>query len=184
MEGTAHALAWSRAIPRTDRSAGEVRTWLLGFSTVSKATEPSKAARVRLLDKLILAGVRGRGFDPSDEHAADAAALLLCVEKTADRAGGRVSDDEFWGGPAVPLALPPIRVPVACATLGEGEHAGLRWHVQQFENVAGRTVSVSGVVGAVLRVSAGRDGRAHARGSSAVVRGVGGRSCGAQAGRK
>jgi hypothetical protein len=80
MELTAHALAWSRVIARTDRSANEVRKWLVGFSRVGKPGEMSKAARSKLMDKAVLAAVRLRGFDPHSEHAADACALLACVE--------------------------------------------------------------------------------------------------------
>ena len=80
MELTAHALAWSHDIPRTDRGASEVRKWLLGYSRVGVDAEPSKAARIRLLDKAIMAGVRARGFTPATEHAADACALLCMVE--------------------------------------------------------------------------------------------------------
>ena len=87
MELTAHMHAFARDVPRTDRSAPQVRKWLLGYATVGVAAEPSKAARVRLLDKAIMAGVRARGFDPKDEHAADAAALLLMVENRPLLAG-------------------------------------------------------------------------------------------------
>jgi hypothetical protein len=81
MELTAHAAAYARQVPRTDRSAVTVRKWLLGYARVGVDAEPSKAARVRLLDKAVMAGVRARGFSPANEHAADAAALLCCVEE-------------------------------------------------------------------------------------------------------
>lgn len=81
MELTAHALAWSRNVPRTDRSADTVRKFLLGFARISKTVEPSKARRDRLMDKAVLESVRARGFNPASEHAADAAALLACVEQ-------------------------------------------------------------------------------------------------------
>lgn len=84
-EGTAHMHAYTRCIQRTERSADQVRLWLLGFARISKAHEPSKAARTREMDKLVLAAVRARGFDPSTEHAADACALLCCVEQRMPR---------------------------------------------------------------------------------------------------
>ncbi len=80
MEGAAHASAWCRRINRTDRSAGEVRKWLLGYAAISVKAEPSKAARVRRLDAAIMDAVQTRGFYPTTEHAADAAALLCMVE--------------------------------------------------------------------------------------------------------
>lgn len=80
MEGVAHMHAYTRKIDRTDRTANEVRKWLLGFSSISKKLEPSKAQRTRDLDKLILAAVRARGFNPSSEHAADACAIVCMVE--------------------------------------------------------------------------------------------------------
>lgn len=86
MELTAHSLAWSRDVPRTDRGADQVRKALLGFARVSPKVESSKAARTRLLDKAVMAAVRGYGFEPSSEHAADAAALLLVVEGRAQMA--------------------------------------------------------------------------------------------------
>ena len=81
MELTAHAAAWARVIPRTDRAAVQVRKWLLGYGTISKAVEPSKAARVRRMDAEVLAAVQARGWWPDSEHAADACALLACCEK-------------------------------------------------------------------------------------------------------
>lgn len=81
MEGAAHASAWARDIQRTDRGAPEVRKWLLGYGRVSKAVEPSKTARTRLLDAAVMAAVRARGFLPASEHEADAAALLCCCEQ-------------------------------------------------------------------------------------------------------
>ena len=81
MEGAAHALAWCRKIKRTDRSANQVRKWLLGYARPRGTFGQSKAARVRALDAAIMDAVRARGFYPSSEHAADAAALLLCVTR-------------------------------------------------------------------------------------------------------
>jgi hypothetical protein len=86
MEGVAHMHAWCRDIPRTDKNSSEVRKWLLGFATLPKQPGESKAARTREIDKLVLAAVRARGFDPSSEHAADACALLCCVEGRMPRA--------------------------------------------------------------------------------------------------
>jgi hypothetical protein len=80
MEGVAHMHAAARNIPRTDRTANEVRKWLLGFSVLPKQPGESKAERTREMDKLVLAAVRARGFNPLDEHAADACALLCAVE--------------------------------------------------------------------------------------------------------
>lgn len=80
MEGVAHMVAWSRKVDRTDRTANEVRKGLLGFATLPKQFGESKAARTRELDRLVLAAVRARGFNPPNEHAADACALLVCVE--------------------------------------------------------------------------------------------------------
>lgn len=85
MEGVAHAAAWARSIQRTDRSPGEVRKWLLGFGAISKAAEPSKAARERRMDRAVLAAVQARGWWPDSEHAADAAALLACCERVPAR---------------------------------------------------------------------------------------------------
>jgi hypothetical protein len=81
MELTAQAAAYSRKLRRTDRSAGQVRKALLGFANISPKVEPSKARRVKLLDKAVLVAVEARGFLPCDEHAADGAALLCCVEE-------------------------------------------------------------------------------------------------------
>lgn len=86
MEGMAHAAAWARNINRTDRSPGEVRKWLLGFGAISKAVEPFKAARDRRMDSAVMEAVQARGWWPDSEHAADAAALLCCVEKVPVRA--------------------------------------------------------------------------------------------------
>lgn len=86
MELTAHALAWCRDIPRTDRGALEVRKWLLGFSRMPKQPGESAAARTREMDKLVLAAVRARGFNPDTEHAADACALLAMIEQRQPRA--------------------------------------------------------------------------------------------------
>ena len=85
MELTAHAHAWARAILRTDRSAVQVRKWLLGYGAIGKHVEPSKAARVRRMDAAVLAAVQARGWWPDSEHAADAAALLCCVEQVSVR---------------------------------------------------------------------------------------------------
>lgn len=86
MELTAHSVAWSRNVPRTDMAANSVRKLLLGFASIAKATEPSKTARTRLLDKAIMVAVQARGFRPTSEHAADACALLICCEHTPCRA--------------------------------------------------------------------------------------------------
>lgn len=83
MELTAHAAAWARQIPRTDRSANEVRKALLGFGRISPKVEPNATQRARDLDKLVLAAVRAQGFSAVNEHAADAAALLCCVQGIA-----------------------------------------------------------------------------------------------------
>lgn len=80
MELEAHSLAAERDIPRTDRSAGQVRKFLLGFGRLPP-NEDSKAQRTRDLDKLVLAAVRARGFAPASEHEADACGLLCCVEQ-------------------------------------------------------------------------------------------------------
>lgn len=79
MEGVAHMLAWTRGVERTDRTANQVRKWLLGFAVLPKQLGDSKAARTREMDKLVLAAVRARGFNPNTEHAADACALLCAV---------------------------------------------------------------------------------------------------------
>ena len=81
MEGASHAAAWCRKIERTDASADQVRKWLLGYARISVKKEPSKAARTRMLDAAVLNAVRERGFNPTSEHAADAAALLLMVRE-------------------------------------------------------------------------------------------------------
>ena len=80
MELTAHALAAARDIPRTDRSADQVRKYLLGFGRLPPSDD-SKAQRTRDFDKLVLAAVRARGFYPASEHEADACALLCCVDQ-------------------------------------------------------------------------------------------------------
>lgn len=80
MTGIAHAAAWARDIPRVERSADQVRKFLLGFARISKKTVPSKIGRTRQMDSSVLAAVRARGFYPDDEHAADACGLLACVE--------------------------------------------------------------------------------------------------------
>lgn len=85
MELTAHMHAYTRCIPRTDRGADEVRKWLVGQARISSKVEPSKAQRTRDMDKLVLAGVRARGFDPANEHAADACALVCMVEQRMPR---------------------------------------------------------------------------------------------------
>ncbi len=81
MEGVAHMHAYTRDIPRTDRSAGQVRKWLLGFATLPKEPGLSKAKRDKMMDRLVLAAVRARGFNPSTEHAADAAAVICMLEQ-------------------------------------------------------------------------------------------------------
>lgn len=86
MELTAHAAAWARCIRRTDRAAIQVRKWLLGYGAIGKAVEPSRAARTRRMDACVLAAVQARGWWPDSEHAADACALLACVEKLPVRA--------------------------------------------------------------------------------------------------
>lgn len=85
LELTAHSMAFGAGIPRTDRSANEVRKWLLGYAAISVKAEPSKAARVRMLDAAVLQAVRNRGFSCESEHAADAAALLICVRDQGAR---------------------------------------------------------------------------------------------------
>lgn len=79
MQGTAHAIAWSRKIDRTERTADQVRKALLGFARLPK-NDDSKAQRTRDLDKLVLAAVRARGFEAVNEHAADACALVCAIE--------------------------------------------------------------------------------------------------------
>jgi hypothetical protein len=84
-EFVTHMRANARDIPRTERNADTVRRWLVGFARVGKAAEPSKTARSRLLDKAVLAAVQARGFLPTDEHAADAIALLCMIEQRSIR---------------------------------------------------------------------------------------------------
>ena len=88
MEGVAHMEAYVRDIPRTDRSAGQVRKWLLGHATLPNVPGVSKKRRDAEMDKLVLAAVRARGFRPDSEHAADAAAVICMLEQRAPLGSG------------------------------------------------------------------------------------------------
>jgi hypothetical protein len=76
---TAHATAFRFDVPRHERSADDVRRYLLGRARRKKMeTEPE-------FDRAILAAVQARGFFPTSEHSADAAALLLACEDRQPR---------------------------------------------------------------------------------------------------
>lgn len=63
----AHMVAWSHDVPRVEKTAQEVRGWLVGKYRGAKDPE-------------IIAAVNARGFRVKKSHEADAAALLCACE--------------------------------------------------------------------------------------------------------
>jgi Holliday junction resolvasome RuvABC endonuclease subunit len=63
----AHMVAWSHDVPRTEKTAQEVRGWLVGKYRGAKDAE-------------VIAAVNARGFQVKKSHEADAAALLCACE--------------------------------------------------------------------------------------------------------
>jgi uncharacterized membrane protein len=76
---TANATAWLHDVPRTQRRADDVRKALLG------RCRKLKGETTAAFDAVILGAVQARGFYPTSEHAADAAALLCVVEGIGER---------------------------------------------------------------------------------------------------
>lgn len=72
--GAIHASASAYDIPRHEEKADDVRKALIGRCRRKKLE--SDAA----FDRVILAAVQEHGFNPTSEHAADAAALLIVCE--------------------------------------------------------------------------------------------------------
>lgn len=70
----ANAVAWMYDVPRTQRSAADVRKWLIGRPRRRKGESEKE------FDAAILAAVQAHGFHPASEHSADAAALLIACE--------------------------------------------------------------------------------------------------------
>jgi Holliday junction resolvasome RuvABC endonuclease subunit len=63
----AHMVAWSHDVPRTEKTAQEVRGWLVGKYRGATDAE-------------VIAAVNARGFRVTKSHEADAAALLCACE--------------------------------------------------------------------------------------------------------
>ena len=78
---TAHAVAFLHDVARHEETADHVRKWLLGRCRRRKTEGETE----REFDAEIMAAVQARGFYPTSEHAADAAALLCFCEKIAVR---------------------------------------------------------------------------------------------------
>ena len=77
----AHSVAWQKAIPRTEVAASSVRSWLLGKGLGRRITVAGTKESVGEFDERVRFAVASRGIAVENEHAADAAALMLYVRE-------------------------------------------------------------------------------------------------------